>query len=741
MADGWESITFTVDSALLRELGERLVGQKHIALAELVKNSYDADAHCVSICFGEDRIEVVDNGHGMDLEEFKSLWMRVGSPHKEQQEKSRHLNRPLTGSKGIGRLSVQFLAREVELKTVSREKPHQQIRAKVNWDEAVEAPGQDLTKAEALYQVGASDCTFAKGYSWGTSVSLTRLVHEWHVEDIVNLAKEIWWLQPPFDVRREIKVEPSAAFEVDLQSPDPKAVEEFKGQMSAYLELWRARVIGELTDEFRKQEEGVLPARRVALKLEYRDDPEPVLEDFWIEQCRLDQVEFEIRIYKLEHRQKHGIKVATAREYFNEYGGVHIYDSDFHLPYYGAKNDWLGIEMDHSHRLSRSKLLPGSLQVPEGMNYLPTNSRLMGVVQVSTGHERRFAQSLSEDELQNELLQIQISRDRLVANKAYEQLTEIVRWPLDFYAMQTAKRKLVEAVAKKPEEPPKVKLERIEQVLKRHAESIPEPAYQQLRIDIGEAIEASESEAEIMARQTGLLGALATAGISAIAYEHEAQKQYQHLEGLSRRLREMAKTIAAGAGEELAAIADDLEKWLERGRATRSLFVSLMDEENRDLKARFKAGQLVQDVASQIAPLLPGIEVETQGIDEKLRLPEGRFSEWSALLQNLFINAANAMLDSTRRLISVESRSRGDSRALVVQDTGSGVNLKTAEELFEPFVRRLEISSARRALGMGGMGLGLTIVRMIADTLDCRVQFIEPGVDFSTAAEIRWMEI
>ena len=36
---------FAVDAALPQELGERLIGQSHIALAELVRNAYDADAH------------------------------------------------------------------------------------------------------------------------------------------------------------------------------------------------------------------------------------------------------------------------------------------------------------------------------------------------------------------------------------------------------------------------------------------------------------------------------------------------------------------------------------------------------------------------------------------------------------------------------------------------------------------------------------------------------------------------
>ena len=44
-----EQIPFDVDAALLRELGERLVGRADIAMAELVKNAYDADASLVCI--------------------------------------------------------------------------------------------------------------------------------------------------------------------------------------------------------------------------------------------------------------------------------------------------------------------------------------------------------------------------------------------------------------------------------------------------------------------------------------------------------------------------------------------------------------------------------------------------------------------------------------------------------------------------------------------------------------------
>lgn len=68
-------IKFSVEAALLKELGERLVGKPEVALSELVKNGYDADAYKVQIKFEEDAIEIIDNGDGMTKEQFKKYWM------------------------------------------------------------------------------------------------------------------------------------------------------------------------------------------------------------------------------------------------------------------------------------------------------------------------------------------------------------------------------------------------------------------------------------------------------------------------------------------------------------------------------------------------------------------------------------------------------------------------------------------------------------------------------------------
>ena len=717
------TLPFEVDSALLKELGERLIGKPHVALAELVKNSYDADANEVSISFEpqQDRIEVHDDGHGMTFDEFRKFWMRIGTPHKAGQRHSRHLDRPLTGSKGVGRLSVQFLADNCTIRSVAEERSASWIQASVDWSQAVSAG--ELTKAEVEYHVRRSNPPMEKG----TSISLTGLKDSWEADSIRQLAREIWWLRPPF--RATSAKEEKRRFDISLHSSEVELERVFNQQLHAIMGIWTARIVGACRDgevQLAIEFPGEAPVKHSYEVAElprnggtYRTEGEE-------NKVNLSRCNFEIRVFKLEHRQPHGISVNDAREYFEQFGGVHVYDAGFHLPHYGdPKNDWLQVEFDAAHRRTLSRLLPESLQVRRGLQKLPTVGRIFGVANVDTSRERG--------------LRILITRDRLAETTAFHDLRDVVRYGLDLYAMERTRRDTEREFANRPVEPTTRKFQRVEEALADHKEEIPEQVYEELRDNIRDATLAAADEQEAFVQHVGLLGALATAGIATVAYQHELKKQFGGIQRIAQEIRDV-HTHDAALNKTLAELAGDLQSWLERARATNALFAPLADTENTQVRTRLKASSVIQEVKRQTEVLARGIEVGVTGVPDDLRLPAGSFVEWTAILQNVFINAFNAVLDSDKRILKVTSRVQRSRKELLVQDTGKGVKLDTAEELFKPFVRRLEVSQERRSLGYGGTGLGLTIVRLVADSLGCKVVFVVPEDGFKTAFSISWKD-
>ncbi len=745
------TINFTVDSELLRELGERLVGRQYIALAELVKNSFDADATRVEIRIREDSIEVSDNGHGMTADDLANRWMRVGSTHKVHEMISPVLKRKLTGSKGVGRLAVQFLASELELSSIPNQarvpkgSSSKELFAMVDWETAVQAG--ELTQATAAYELRKPDnVAFPLNATHGTTVTLKKLKHDWNPEEFESLAREIWFLQPPFRSLTGTPEVKDGGFEVDLSSPDPAAVALFNTQMARILDLYTSRIVGRLlpADDLAKPEEesGGRPLKRelaLSLELEGRATQPyklsvPVRGD---EPCLIDSLDFEIRIFTLQYRQPYGIPVQQAREYMAQWGGVHIYDAGFRIPYAGPAADWLRLEFDHAHRLTQSQLLPSDLNVHLGLNHLPTNSRVLGVVNIDTSREARMAPV--NDVAQGQHLQIQVSRDRLVNNGAFHQLQDAVRFALDYYATRLAARRLSEKASQRRVGTSAFLVKNVWDVLEKHEGEIPPKVAAELRTELDKTVESLREQADWTKSQSGLLGAMATVGSTAIAFDHQLNQQLTLLEHHAETLDDLGGKNP-GVSEALVPIAATIKDWIQGVRDTRAIFSSITDERNRTTVARFRARALVQSIADDMRGILRGVGVDVSEVDRDILLPNANYPIWMAIFHNVLMNASNAMLDSESKHIAVSSAVSGESRSIRIQDTGVGIDLEEAEGLFEPLKRSLEISSERRALGYGGTGLGLAIVRLLATDLGATVRFVSPDAPFKTCFELAWRE-
>ena len=122
---------------LLTMLGEQLIKNEQIALAELIKNSYDADADWVKVSFvnfgydekkkeifktKDSKIIVEDNGCGMTLQVIEDSWMNPATPNKKSRENEEINTTPkkhriIQGEKGIGRFAILKLGRNIKITT------------------------------------------------------------------------------------------------------------------------------------------------------------------------------------------------------------------------------------------------------------------------------------------------------------------------------------------------------------------------------------------------------------------------------------------------------------------------------------------------------------------------------------------------------------------------------------------------------------------------------------------------
>ena len=131
MTEHTTSARIEVHPSVLFKLGEDLITDEVQAVAELVKNAYDADSdHAVVRIvttrgpdeFPDDNgyVEVIDHGHGMTLEDIRRGWLTVSNSLKLRMKQgggtTRRGRTPL-GDKGLGRLGAQRLGHRLTITT------------------------------------------------------------------------------------------------------------------------------------------------------------------------------------------------------------------------------------------------------------------------------------------------------------------------------------------------------------------------------------------------------------------------------------------------------------------------------------------------------------------------------------------------------------------------------------------------------------------------------------------------
>ena len=184
---------FRVSSALKTIIGKELITDDFIAVFELVKNSFDANAKRVDIIFenlysGDPRLIIKDDGKGMDKTDIVEKWLFVAySAKKEGTEDYRdkiQTKRTYAGTKGIGRFSCDRLGSNLTLYTKKAEEGRIN-KLEIDWTLFEEDSKKEFITIPVEYST-VRDVTY-KNFNLGTVLEITSLRERWDGDKLLKL--------------------------------------------------------------------------------------------------------------------------------------------------------------------------------------------------------------------------------------------------------------------------------------------------------------------------------------------------------------------------------------------------------------------------------------------------------------------------------------------------------------------------------------------------------------------------
>lgn len=196
---------FDVSSGLKSVLGRELITDDEVAIFELVKNSFDAEASRVDLHFSKDSIVVADNGQGMTAKEVKEKWLTVAYSAKRPQNDFRDdiaAKRKYAGSKGIGRISTDRLGKNIVLQTRSRDEKSKTVKSiSVDWSLFDRDHKKRFENIPTKNLPDSNEFDLPKELSQrdsGTVVSITNLYQVWDRDKLIRLKSDLSKLINPF---------------------------------------------------------------------------------------------------------------------------------------------------------------------------------------------------------------------------------------------------------------------------------------------------------------------------------------------------------------------------------------------------------------------------------------------------------------------------------------------------------------------------------------------------------------
>lgn len=722
---GTGELHFDVDSGLLYQLGEELVAKRWVALGELIKNAYDADATKVAVELRNvsqpgGMIVISDNGSGMSFNKIRDCWMRIATTDKADNPISEQYARHRAGAKGIGRFACRRLASRLVLTS----RCHAPGAKRRGWMEEtiVRFDWEEFKKGKRIQEIAASyERRLVKNLrETGVTLELLDTRDTWSDEDVQTLHSNLLRLISPFPgepKKRMSSKERDPGFDVEFTAEE---FPEYTGKISGhFLRAARAVLKGNITRN-----------GRATYSLKFRGKR---TQKFVPKASRFPKVgaaRFVVHffVYRKEYFAGLDINASGARGVGRDEGGVHVYYDHFRVPPYGDPgDDWLNLDEDRARRLTDTSAELGDLakQARRPMLLLPGNNQVFGAVYLS-----RFA---------NDSIRVTLNRERLQENEAFDQLRMFVRLGVNWMTVMHAR-----ALAERTEEKKRISKSPLDLLTQARdkvadmAEEVGSEKSAEVLQAIDLAREAIEEEREGHIGELSMLRVLASTGTMIVVFEHELLGILQGLREGHSNLRTYVRRLTQEDRVKFRAVLDRLQGWIEDAEHQGELLGLLLAKGSRQRRRRLAIWPVAESVSQSFSRYMSEASIQFDNkIPKRLRTPPMFECELGAILMNLITNALKAVRRAKERRIAFEAS--GDQKGISVRclDTGVGASAQKWEDYFKPFVSESEPDPI---LGQG-TGLGLKIVSDLVDLYGGEASFMKPMPPWRTCIEIRIPEI
>ena len=711
-------------------LGDQLIKNEKIALVELIKNAYDADASRVEVLFEDfnkdmsheehSRIVVRDNGTGMTPKTVRTQWMNPAAPQKylnKQQGKAKTpgKKRVIQGEKGIGRFAVLKLGRVITVTTRPRSVNFETVLSydfSRFDDDFVSENGKQ--KEIFLDQIKI-DCFQSEpdklpDAKHGTVIEIQNLKGVWNNRIIDQLCRDVSNLTDP--VSRITHRKSTDRFEVAIFcNGESRSVE--ADRMETLKSLIEDKPVLNIQGHFQSEENAFLFKTEASTEAsnEKIDLEDAKIKGLWVwrqhfrragartpseQKYRCGDFAFQFYIFDFSRGIDGRYALSQGEKNLLKEHRIYLYRDGMRVyPYGDPDDDWLNIDV------TRGTGRAGDFF---------SNDQIIGWIDIT----QEGNPGLRDKTNREGLIETGGAADDLIfLVQAF--LSYIKQYPFARYQQKQIQRNTARFVREGV----------VAQHLVELKEGLEKAGHKSQVREVAKIEAEYKREKAYLSQRAEMTEDLAGVGLSVEVASHDIMLLMNRAQDIGRRL---ARTLRTVGGDEIQEQADMLVGVLQQ-----------IADGMRDVQSLFKSSRRRRKVL-KVEPVLDKIHqiykslLEQRDIGyQKVKVGDSPLVANTTdgvvmqVLINLFDNASYWLetVDSAKREIRVTID--GNQGELIFSDNGPGIDPEDLSYIFEPFYS---------GKGQEGRGLGLYIARQLLERHDYRIALAEthqrilPGANF-----------